>query len=61
MNVAPTPLSAGHQHLQTLVGTWHGADRRHMTLQFQPAGDERWQDMVDGVYRRLTSELKGYT
>jgi hypothetical protein len=47
MNVAPTSLlSPGHQRLLALV----------MSLQFQPAGDDAWQDMADGVYRRVSPD-----
>ncbi|MER8464234.1 DUF1579 family protein [Mesorhizobium sp. M1409] len=35
-----------------------GADAYRMRLQFKPAGRDAWQDMVSGVYRRVSpSEL----
>jgi hypothetical protein len=31
-------------------------DSYRMTLQFQPAGSDAWQDMVDGIYRRVAPD-----
>ncbi len=36
-----------------------GADAYRMTLQVKPAGSDAWQDMVSGLYRRVSpSEMK---
>ncbi|MDG4885133.1 DUF1579 family protein [Mesorhizobium sp. WSM4884] len=38
---------------------FEGADTYRMQLQFKPAGNDVWQDMVSGVYRRVSpSEMK---
>ena len=35
------------------------ADSYRMRLQFQPAGSDAWQEMVSGLYRRVSpSELR---
>jgi hypothetical protein len=38
-----------------------GADTYRMKLQFKPAGSDAWQDMVSGVYRRVSpSTINGF-
>ena len=38
-----------------------GADAYRMRLHFKPAGGDRWQDMVSGVYRRISpSSINGF-
>ncbi|CDX25768.1 conserved hypothetical protein [Mesorhizobium sp. ORS 3324] len=38
-----------------------GADAYHMQLQFKPAGSDAWQDMVSGLYRRVSpSSINGF-
>jgi len=36
-----------------------GADAYHMKLQFKPAGSDAWQDMVSGLYRRVSPSAGG--
>lgn len=38
-----------------------GTDTYRMKLQFKPAGSDAWQDMVSGVYRRVSpSTINGF-
>ncbi|BCG92100.1 DUF1579 family protein [Mesorhizobium sp. 131-2-1] len=38
-----------------------GADTYRMKLQFKPAGSDAWQDMVSGLYRRVSpSSINGF-
>ncbi|RTL92902.1 MAG: DUF1579 domain-containing protein [Hyphomicrobiales bacterium] len=38
-----------------------GAESYRMKLQFNPAGSDAWQDMVSGVYRRVShSSINGF-
>lgn len=38
-----------------------GADSYRMKLQFKPAGSDAWQDMVSGLYRRVSpSTINGF-
>ncbi|WP_214476963.1 DUF1579 family protein [Mesorhizobium sp. dw_380] len=38
-----------------------GADSYRMRLQFKPAGSDAWQDVVSGIYRRVSpSSINGF-
>ena len=40
---------------------FEGADTYRMKLQFKPAGSDAWQDMVSGLYRRVSpSSINGF-
>lgn len=38
---------------------FEGADTYRMKLQFKPAGSDAWQDMVSGLYRRVSPSGEG--
>ena len=41
--------------------TFDGADSYRMRLRFKPAGSDAWQDMVSGVYSRVSpSSINGF-
>ncbi|RWM01875.1 MAG: DUF1579 domain-containing protein [Mesorhizobium sp.] len=41
--------------------SFDGTDTYRMKLQFKPAGSDAWQDMVSGVYRRVSpSSINGF-
>ncbi|KUM23773.1 hypothetical protein AU467_07980 [Mesorhizobium loti] len=41
--------------------SFEGTDTYRMKLQFKPAGSDAWQDMVSGLYRRVSpSSINGF-
>ncbi|MDX8508848.1 DUF1579 family protein [Mesorhizobium captivum] len=44
-----------------VIYSFDGTDTYRMKLQFKPAGSDAWQDMVSGVYRRVSpSTINGF-
>jgi len=44
-----------------LIYNFGGSDAYRMKVQFRPAGSDAWQDMVSGLYRRVsTSSINGF-
>ncbi|TIR44569.1 MAG: DUF1579 domain-containing protein, partial [Mesorhizobium sp.] len=41
--------------------SFDGTDTYRMRLHFKPAGSDAWQDMVSGLYRRVSpSSINGF-